>query len=252
MRVLLSIGGLDPTGGAGLLADARTAWHHEMHPAGVVTALTAQSEKGVTWSGPVDPERVVEQLSGVLFGSPVAAVKVGMLGTAALVPHLVATLKRSTQVPLVLDPVLAASSGESLFDGSLADLAPLLRLATVVTPNRPELSALTGRELAGMADVQAAAKDLRDAGAQAVLVKGGHADGAPVDVLFDGIRYYEFAASRVPVFNVRGTGCALATAVACRLGLGSALPEAVSAAKAYVTRRLEQTYALGGHHRYLP
>lgn len=252
MRVLLSIGGLDPTGGSGILADARTAWHHEMHPAGVATALTAQGEQGVTWWEPVDPTRVVEQLSGVLFGSPVAAVKVGMLGTTDLVSPLVATLRRSTQVPLVLDPVLAASSGESLLSGDLAELVPLLRLATVVTPNWPELSALTGRELRGMADVQAAARDLRDAGAQAVLVKGGHAEGPPVDVLYDGIRYYEFAANRVPVQHVRGTGCALATALACRLGLGTSLPEAVSAAKAYLTQRLEHTYELGGRHRYLP
>ncbi len=252
MRVLLCIGGLDPTGGAGLLADARTAWHHEMHPAGVVTALTAQGNKGVTWWEPVDPAKVVEQLSGVLFGSPVAAVKVGMLGTTALVEPLVEGLRRSTQMPLVLDPVLGASSGESLLTGPLSDLVPLMRLATLVTPNRPELAALTGREINTMADVQGAAKDLRDAGAQAVLVKGGHAEGPPVDVLFDGIRFYEFAASRVEVQNVRGTGCALATAVACRLGLGNALPEAVSAAKAYLTQRLEHTYDLGGRHRYLP
>jgi hydroxymethylpyrimidine/phosphomethylpyrimidine kinase len=223
-----------------------------MHPAGVVTALTAQGEKGVTWWEPVDPQRVVEQLSGVLFGSPVAAVKVGMVGTTALVPPLVAALRRSTQVPLVLDPVLAASSGDPLLEGPLEDLAPLLRLATVVTPNRSELTALTGRDLGGMADVQAAARDLRDAGARAVLVKGGHAEGPPVDMLYDGIRYYEFAGSRVPVQHVRGTGCALATALACRLGLGSPLPEAVSAAKAYLTRRLEATYELGGRHRYLP
>ncbi len=252
MRVLLSIGGLDPTGGAGLLADARTAWHHDMHPAGVATALTAQGEEGVTWWEPVDPIRVVEQLTGVLFGSPVAAVKVGMLGSTDLVGPLVAALKRSTQVPLVLDPVLAASSGESLLTGGLEELAPLLRLATVVTPNRPELAALTQREIRSMADVQAAAKDMRLAGARAVLVKGGHAEGPPVDVLFDGVRYFEFAASRVDVKNVRGTGCALATALACRLGLGSPLPEAVSGAKAYLTQRLEHTYELGGRHRYLP
>jgi hydroxymethylpyrimidine/phosphomethylpyrimidine kinase len=218
----------------------------------VATALTAQGERGVTWWEPVDPLRVVEQLSGVLFGGPVAAVKVGMIGTTELVSPLVVTLRRSTEVPLVFDPVLEASSGEALLRGDLADLTPLLRLATVVTPNRPELAALTRRTLAGMADVQAAAKDLRDAGARAVLVKGGHAAGAPVDVLYDGVRFFEFAGTRVDVDHVRGTGCALATALACRLGLGAPLPEAVSAAKAYVTRRLEATYDLGGRHRYLP
>ncbi|MFH2010656.1 MAG: bifunctional hydroxymethylpyrimidine kinase/phosphomethylpyrimidine kinase [bacterium] len=252
MRVSVSIGGLDPTGGAGILADAKTAWHHEFHAAGIVTALTAQGDKGVTWWEPVAPAHVVEQLEAVLFGSPVAAVKVGMVGNAGLVEPLVRTLKRSTQVPLVYDPVLAASTGERLYGEDLASLMPLLRLATLVTPNIAEVEELTGLTVESVAGAHAAAKALREAGAKAVLIKGGHLSGPPIDVLYDGIQFYEFTGERIEVMNVRGTGCALSTAIACRLGLGAQLPEAVSAAKAYLAERMRHTYHMGGRNRYLP
>jgi hydroxymethylpyrimidine/phosphomethylpyrimidine kinase len=252
VRTLVSIAGLDPSGGAGVAVDARVAWHHGFHPCLVATALTAQGEEGVTWWEPLPVDTVVAQLRSVLLSGPVTAIKIGMVGSAELVAPLCETLRRCTRNALVLDPVLRASAGQSLFRGEVADLEPLVRLADVVTPNLHETEELLGHAVQTLPEMRQAARELRERYAKAVLITGGHLPGDPVDVLFDGTQLYDFAGERVDVAHVRGTGCALSTALACELGDDRSLPEAVSAAKAYLTQRLTQAYSLGGRHRFLP
>lgn len=252
MRTLVSIAGLDPSGGAGLAADARVAWHHGFHPLLVATALTAQGEQGVTWWEPLPVDRVVAQLESVLFAGPVAAIKIGMVGSAALAKPLAAAIGRFSRVTVVLDPVLRAGAGQPLFQGEVAALEPLWRLADVITPNLDEAGQLLGEPVTTLPEMRRAARALRERGARAVLITGGHLAGDPVDVLFDGTQLYDFAAPRVDVASVRGTGCAFATALACALGVDTPLPEAVSTAKAYLTGRLSRAYSLGGRHRFLP
>lgn len=252
MRPLLSIAGLDPSGGAGLAADARVIRGHGYHPCLVATALTAQGETGLSWWAPVPVDQVLRQLESVLIGSPLAAIKIGMIGSPDLVAPLADALRPYCRGPVVLDPVLAASAGPRLFDGGLAELEPLLRLADVVTPNLAEAALLTGAPVGTLPEMRVAARRLRDLGARAALVKGGHLGADPVDVLFDGVQLYEFAEPRVAGGDARGTGCSLSSAIACQLAEGRDLPEAVSAAKRYVTQALRHAYDLGGRNRYLP
>ena len=252
MRPILSIAGLDPSGGAGLAADARVIRAHGYHPCVVATALTAQGETGLSWWAPVPVDGVLRQVASVLVGSPLAAIKIGMIGAAALVEPLAEALRPYGRGPVVLDPVLAASDGPPLFDGGLAELMPLVQLADVITPNLAEASLLTGQPVTTLPEMRAAARRLRDLGARAALVKGGHLGADPVDVLHDGVQLHEFVEPRVEGGDARGTGCALSSAIACQLAAGRDLPDAVSAAKRYVAEALRQAYGLGGRKRYLP
>lgn len=251
-RMVLSIAGLDPSGGAGLAADARVIRQLGFHPTLVCTALTAQGESGVTWWQPMRPEGVVKQLGAVLATGQVAAVKVGMVGEAALVGLLCEALRALAGVPIVYDPVLGASAGARLFVGDTTALGPLLCRATVVTPNLAELGELSGLSVTDRGSMQEAARVLARQGAQAVLAKGGHLEGAPVDILFDGSRFHEFPGERIDAGPVRGTGCALSAALACGLALGATLPEAVGLARAHLRDSLGRAYDLGRRLRYLP
>ena len=232
---VLVVAGLDPTGGAGLAADAEA-----IHEAGarawlVAAALTAQGPKGARGAFPVAPELLVAQVDALLDGARPRAVKTGMLGSGANARALAARLAR-LRAPLVVDPVLSATSGLSLFDGTPADLAPLLAHAALTTPNWPELEALAGRALESEEEAVRAARELP---ARAVLVKGGHREGPPVDLLVRGRKVTRFTGRRRPG-TARGTGCRLASAIAARLALGEALEDAVRAAKRYVERYLDR------------
>ncbi len=252
MRILLAIAGLDCSGGAGLATDARVARHHGYHPALVCTALSAQGEGGLEWWEPTPPDGLRAQLRAVLRSGAVAAVKVGMVGRTDAAEVIVKALAERPGLPVVWDPVLGASVGGSLVRGDLAALTPLLRRAQVVTPNLGEVGRLTDRAVADRPAMREAAQRLHRRGARAVLVTGGHLEGDPVDVLYDGARIHEFSGPRLAVEHVRGTGCALSTALACALAQGPDLPEAITAARHYLRARMRETYDLGGRLRYLP
>jgi hydroxymethylpyrimidine/phosphomethylpyrimidine kinase len=240
---VLVVAGLDPTGGAGLAADLEGL--HAVGARGwpVAAAITAQGPKGVRGWSPVPVEMLLAQVDALLDGTPRApgAVKTGMLGTAGLAHALAARLREPdlAAVPLVVDPVLLASSGAWLLDlaeGSpLEALGPLLSRARVVTPNLDELRALTGLEVG---DDRAAVAAARTLGVRAVLVKGGHRAGAPVDLLVEGRRVTRLTGRRRPG-TARGTGCRLASALAGLLGRGASLEAAVRGAKRVVERHLD-------------
>ena len=249
--VVLTIAGSDPSGGAGLQADLKTFATLGAYGAAVVTALTAQNTRGVQAIEPVTPAFVVRQLDSVLADLDVRAIKTGMLGRADVVEALAERLA-GVPIPIVVDPVLVATAGQPLTEA--AALEPirrrLLPCAALVTPNLAEAAALTGRAVSSPAEMRVAAQALVDLGARAALVKGGHLEDVALDVLHDGTAVHELAARRVPgVFH--GAGCTLSAAIAVGLAQGATLHAAVSEAKRYVMRTLEDSPARGGGARPL-
>lgn len=241
-RVLV-LAGLDPTGGAGLVADLEALLAAGARGWAVATALTAQGPGGARGFEPVSEAMLVAQVDALLDGRerPRAA-KTGMLGTAALARVIAERLRAPPlgRVPLVVDPVLLASSGANLLDlggkTAMDALLPLLARARLVTPNLPELAALAGSDVS---TDEAAIRAARRLPARAVLVKGGHRAGAPVDLLVERSRVVRLEGRRRPG-TARGTGCRLASAAAGFLARGAALEEAVRGAKRIVEDYLDR------------
>lgn len=244
--VVVSIAGSDPSGGAGIQADLKTFHTFDVYGAAVLTSLTVQNTTGVRGRQDVDPAMVVAQLAAVQDDLPVAAAKTGMLPTPETIAALAAHLRQRPLTALVVDPVLVATSGDALATASTADaLRALFPLAALVTPNLPEAAALTGRAVDDLAAMRDAARALRDLGAAAVLVKGGHLPGRPIDVLATACGIVELDAPRVEPAVAHGTGCSLSAAIAAGLAAGRPLEEAVGRAKRWLGRALAAAPALG-------
>jgi hydroxymethylpyrimidine/phosphomethylpyrimidine kinase len=246
---VLTIAGSDPSGGAGIQADLKTVLALRGHGMSVLTAVTAQNSTGVAGWWPVPVDVVRAQFAAVVEDIGVDAVKTGMLGAPRTVETVAALLEPLYRagIPIVVDPVLAASTADPL---AVADLQVALReilvpLATVVTPNLAEVAALTGVTVEAEADLGRAAAALLRGGARWALVKGGHLPGEPVDLLTDGDVRLFLRAPRSPNRHTHGTGCTLASAVATELARGRTVPEAVRAAKDYVTGAIEAGFPAG-------
>jgi hydroxymethylpyrimidine/phosphomethylpyrimidine kinase len=251
--VVLSIAGSDPSGGAGIQADLKTFQACGVYGAAVVTSLTVQNTVGVRDRRDVEPAFVAAQLAAVLDDLPVAAAKTGMLPNAGVVAA-VADVLRARPIPaLVVDPVLVATSGDTLADASTLDALRdrLVPIASVVTPNLREAEALTGRPVRTRAEMREAARTLVAMGARAALVKGGHLPDRAYDVLAIGDTIHELDAPRIDVGATHGTGCTLSAATAAGLASGLSLVDAVKRAKTYVTRALAASTPLGHGSRPL-
>ena len=239
MSAVLVIAGVDSSGGAGLARDLRTLAQLGTSALCAVTAVTVQSDAELIASHLMPPQLVSAAVAAALASGRVAAVKVGMLGSAAIVRAVAAALPAVLDVPIVLDPVLASSSGGSLLDaeGRAALIEWLLPRVTLLTPNVPEAALLLGTPLgAGEAALLQQAQQLRARGARAVLLKGGHAPGAQAtDFLVSDCATQRLATAR-RAGSRRGTGCALATAIAAGLGAGLPLAVACQRAKDHVTQ----------------
>jgi hydroxymethylpyrimidine/phosphomethylpyrimidine kinase len=240
---ILSIAGSDPSGGAGIQGDLKTFAAFGCYGMAAITALTAQNTLGVQAVSVVPADFVKKQIESVFADIAVDALKIGMIGAPDNAVAIAETLSRAKARNLVVDPVLAASAGHDLGGDVLA--APLrgklFPLARLVTPNLIEAALLAGERMAATpGDMRALALRLHGLGAPAVLVKGGHLpEGDAFDLLYDGADFTEFSAPRVATRNSHGTGCALSSAIAALLGQGRELVEAVSEAKAWLTRALE-------------
>ena len=224
---VLVLAGLDPSGGAGLLADAEAIRAMGARPLCVATALTVQTTRAARSFKAVDAALIAESVRALLEEEEVRAIKIGMVGDASNARAIRALLPQG--VPVVVDPVLAASSGTPLFSGRPRELLELARGA-VLTPNLAEAEAL----LEGPAD----ARTLLARGPAAVLLKGGHLPGPPTDVLALPANTESFSAGRIPV-KARGTGCRLASAIAAGLARGVPVREAVIDARRYVREYLQ-------------
>ncbi len=236
--IALTIAGSDSGAGAGIQADLKTFAASGVYGVSVIAALTAQNTQGVAGIHAVPAEFVAAQLDAVFADFKIGAVKIGMLGHAAVVDAVAAGLERHGARNVVLDPVLAASSGAQLLPvDALARLRALIARAAVITPNLPEAAVLLDTTSArDEAEMRAQAEQLLALGTGAVLIKGGHGAGADsVDLLVTAGSCERFAAPRLATRNTHGTGCTLSAAVAAGLAKGLALREAVRAAKDYVT-----------------
>ena len=239
MTAVLVIAGSDSSGGAGLTRDVRTLARLGVEVLCVLTAVTAQTDAQVTAVHPVPPEVIRAQMVAALATGRVRAIKLGMLGTRGAVLAVAATLPPAATVPLVLDPVLAASSGAELLDagGREALRELLLPRATVLTPNIPEAAALLGeRRAADEEELVRQGRALLTLGPQAVLVKGGHGEGMfATDLLLTHAGAPQRLTAPRSAARRRGTGCTLSSAIAAGLATGLELPQACERAKQFVT-----------------
>ena len=237
--IAITIAGSDSSGGAGIQADLKTFAALGVYGASVITALTAQNTRAVSAIHGVPEEFVTAQIDAVFSDLAVGAVKIGMLARTPIIAAVAAGLDRWKATNVVLDPVMVATSGDRLLAPDAIDALKreLLPRARLVTPNLPEAAALLGTDVAADEDaMQAQAEGILALGAQAVLIKGGHGEGAySVDFLLDGPSTTRFASKRIATPNTHGTGCTLSSAIAAGLAKGQDLMEATRAAKAYVT-----------------
>ena len=249
MEAVLSIAGSDSSGGAGIQADIKTIAAHRLFAETALTALTAQNTLGVTGVLDVDPAFVTQQIDAVFEDIRPAAVKVGMVSSAAIIEAVADALERHGATNIVVDPVMVATSGARLIseDAVEALKARLLPLADVVTPNMPEAGVLCGFPVNDDASMERAARELAGRVRGAALVKGGHGVERADDVLVasaDAPACW-LCAAHIDTKNTHGTGCTLSSAIACGLAKGLPMEEAVRAAKDYVHGALASGLDLG-------
>jgi hydroxymethylpyrimidine/phosphomethylpyrimidine kinase len=241
---VLSIAGVDPSGGAGVFADLKTFAALGAYGTGVVAALTAQNTRAVTGIHEVPPEFLALQLDTLFDDVRIDAVKIGMLATPALIEVVAATLARESPAHVVLDPVMVAKSGARLLrpDAVATLVAQLVPRATLLTPNLPEAEALLGRAIVAEPEPMAdAARALLALGSRAVLLKGGHGHGPTlVDVLVDAHGVDVLRGPRIDTRNTHGTGCTLSSAIAALLPQRASLRSAVHEAREWLLEAIRQ------------
>lgn len=241
MKTALTIAGSDSSGGAGIQADLKTFLANGVYGMSAITALTAQNTLGVRSVLNSTPEFLGDQLDAIFEDIPPDAVKIGMVSSAELIEVIAAKLKRYGAKNIVVDPVMVATSGARLIDTDAIETlkARLFPIATIITPNLPELE-----EIAATRDMEQAAQMIFDKYGCAVLAKGGHGFNDANDYLFDGAGQW-FYGKRIATTNTHGTGCTLSSAIAANLAKEHALNESVGLAKNYLTGALSTGLNLG-------
>lgn len=263
--IVLTIAGFDPSSGAGVTADIKTIAAHACYGVSCITAMTVQSTSGVKRVEPSDPILVGDTLEELAADIEIAAVHIGMLGSAKVAKVVADFLARAGPNRerignIVLDPILKSSSGADLLDlaGTRVMIERLIPLSDIVTPNIDEASAITGQSVKDLDDMKAAAAKLHELGARAVVITGGHLEKA-IDLLSftspHGVEQEIFKAERQRSNSTHGTGCAFATAMACHLALDRGVAEATLLAKTYVSAAISNGQPLGRgtgpvHHLY--
>jgi hydroxymethylpyrimidine/phosphomethylpyrimidine kinase len=252
MPTALTIAGSDSGGGAGIQADLKTFAACGVYGTCAVTAVTAQNTRGVTAWEAVSTELVIAQIETVGADLPPAAVKTGMLATAAIVEAVAATIKELDLPNLVVDPVMIAKGGDRLLreDAVAAIKAELLTLAEVVTPNVPEAEVLSGLSIRTLDDMRAAARRIRALGPRVVVVKGGHLPigDLVVDVVCTPEGQFDLTGPRIDTPHTHGTGCTFSAAIAAFLALGQPVDEALRSARAYLEGAIRHAPGLGSGH----
>lgn len=245
--VALTIAGSDSSAGAGLQADLKTFSALGVYGLTTVTCVVAEVPGRVSRIAAVDPENVRAQLELLLENFPVAAIKTGLLFSTEIVALVAQILaQHAREIPLVIDPVMIATSGDRLLDPAAVKTyeEQLFPLATVVTPNMAEAAALTNRPVNNLAEMRAAGEQLQTRYGTRFLIKGGHLTGvSAIDLLFDGARVAEFSAPLVPGVATHGTGCTYSAAIAAGLTQGLALEQAIAQAKEFVSRAIAEHFA---------
>jgi len=244
--IALTIAGSDASGGAGIQADLKTFHQLGVYGQAVLTLITVQNSVRLSRVEVLPADLVAEQLGAVLEDCPPAAAKTGALGSAEIV-EVIARIAGTFGFPLLVDPVMVSKHGGRLLPSGTAEalVTRLLPVAALVTPNLPEAEALTGMAICTTGDMRQAARILHQKGARAVLVKGGHLDGDPVDILFDGTVFRELAVPRIPTRHTHGTGCTYSAAITAGLARGLGLYDAVARAKEFISEAIRTNPGLG-------
>jgi hydroxymethylpyrimidine/phosphomethylpyrimidine kinase len=249
--VVLTIAGSDSGAGAGIQADLKTFAALGVYGVSVITAITAQNTVGVRAVEEISSEVIAAQLDALAEDFQIAALKTGMLSSAAIIETVAMGLQRHALRPLVVDPVMVAKSGDRLLREDAVETLrrTLLPLAAVVTPNIPEAEVLAGRPIRTHADRVTAGRAIMKLGAHAVVIKGGHSQDDPiVDLLIDNSGVHEFRAARIATASTHGTGCTFSAAIAAGLGYGKDVVTAVGEAREYLSMALAQAPGLGHGH----
>jgi hydroxymethylpyrimidine/phosphomethylpyrimidine kinase len=242
----LTIAGSDPSGGAGIQADLKTFHQFGVYGQAAITLLTVQNTQGVSRVVPMEPELILQQVRSVFVDIPPKAIKTGALGSPEVV-EAVAALARESPVPVVIDPVMISKHGHRLLSPSAEEVLrrQLVPCGYLVTPNLPEAEALTGIEITSEAQVRKAAEKVLSEGCKAVLIKGGHSTGEPVDYLITANDFVTIPGKRVHTPHTHGTGCTYSAAITAGLALGMELKRAVFVARDYIQAAIGTAPGLG-------
>lgn len=247
MKKLLIIAGSDSGGGAGIQADIKTAQAFGVFSTTAITALTAQNTLGVQGVLTIEPKFIQAQITSVLSDIGADAIKTGMLASAEIV-EIVANALAKNKAPLIVDPVMVSTSGDKLLSHNAISYfqKKLFPLATLVTPNIPEAEILADMKIENEADMRIAAQKIMQFGCDAVLIKGGHMHGEKlVNILVNATESWSFAYPRIHTKNTHGTGCTMASAIACEVAKGMELDLAVKIAGDYVHAAITNAPKIG-------
>ena len=245
--VIMTISGFDPLGGAGVIADLKTFGSNGCYGVAAITAIDVREHSsGLDEVHPVEVRTLQACMMSVLAESKVKAIKIGMLATRTNAEAVLQILEANPSLPVVLDPLVRTTGGIDTMDVSCLEFVRdrLLGRTTVITPNLPEASALTGLKVDDVEGMKVVAQKLIEMGAPAVVVTGGHLE-RPVDVFAEGPNLRILAGDRIKPENIYGAACTFSSALAVSLALGRPLAEAVVLAKAYVTEAIKKAYAVG-------
>lgn len=257
-KVALSIAGSDSSGGAGIQADIKTFSALGVYGATAITAITAQNTLGVHSQLSLPPQIVHDQIIAVIDDLSPSVIKIGMLANAEIVITLAKALNKYS-IPIILDPVIVSTSGHRLLSAEAERVLKqrLLSMATLITPNIPEMEALTDMPISTFEQKRRAAEHLFAYGVKAILLKGGHEEGdTKSDILFthtaEGIESTIFTSETIATRNTHGTGCTLSSAIAAYIALGYDTREAISHAKKFVTEAIRQGADIAIGHGFGP
>lgn len=250
MKKVLTIAGSDCSGGAGIQADLKTFSAHGTYGMSVITSVVAENTCKVISIHDVPVKNIEEQMDAVFADIEPDAIKVGMLSNDSVMKAVAGKLKEYHVERAVIDPVMIAKGGCALMQPEAHDalIEEIIPVSYLLTPNIPEAEEILGCTIETVEDMMEACKKIHQLGAKNVLVKGGHFEGEPVDVLFEGEQFYTFHGERIQSKNTHGTGCTLSSAITANIANGLPLKEAVEKAKEYVTNAIRYTTQIGHGH----
>lgn len=257
MKKVLSIAGSDCSGGAGIQADLKTFSAHGVFGMSAIVSVVAENTSRVIDIENISPDMIGKQIDAVFEDIGADAVKIGMLSSPECMKIVAEKMRQYRPSNIVVDPVMYAKNGCPLMNPSAIEplIEYVMPIADILTPNIPEAEKIAGIRITSAEEMETAAQKIHDMGCKNVVVKGGHAIGKAVDVLFDGKKFYRFETNRINTQNTHGTGCTFSSAIASRLALGEDMQEAVRQAKAYVTTAIAHSLSIGKgngptHHFY--
>ena len=247
MKKVLSIAGSDCSGGAGIQADLKTFSAHGVFGMSVVTSVVAENTSRVIGIQDILPDIIKQQIDAIFEDIEVDGVKVGMLSNAIIMNTVAEKLLEYRPANIVIDPVMYAKNGSPLMDNNAIDtlIEKVIPIAHIITPNIPEAEKIADMKIKNQNDMQDAALKINAMGCPNVLIKGGHAVGDAIDILYDGKSFSYFKKERINTKNTHGTGCTYSSAITSNLALGFSIAEAIAKAKEYVTTAIKFSFDIG-------